>query len=864
MKWIQGIIMFFLWMISVNVHSQVNDDFSDGDFSNNPSWSGNTADFIINANQELQLNNTLAGSSFLSVYHGISNLQNHEWHFWIKQVFSPSSSNYGKVFLSADNSNLNSVQNGYYILFGEANAIDAIRLFKLENGISTQLCSGVDGQISTSFTVGVKVVLSAGGTWELSADLSGGTNYMNQGSANDSNILPGSYFGFSCTYTASNANKFYLDNVYVGEPILDVQAPILLQATVISPSQVDVLFNEALSSTTANEVANYAIIPFNSFVSAQQDNVNQALVHLTTLFPLTNGNSYTLMTANLSDLAGNITGNQAASFDYLVADTAEKGDVIITEFFADPTPVIGLPEVEYVEIFNKTGKVFHLQNWTISDGSSNGTIGDFWLLPGSYIVLTANANFGLFTNVAGVTSFPSLNNAGDQLILTDNFGVQLDQLTYTDDWYQDINKKDGGYSLERINLNDPCSNFDNWSASNDPSGGSPGTINSIFSAAPDQLNPSLISLIALNPNFLEVSFSEGMDSSSLANAQINVSPNLSVLQTFIQEVNDNPNGPPQLIIQFNENFIPSTTYQIQLGPVSDCWQNDTSFIGQFSLPEQAQAGDVIINEILSNPLNGGQDFIELYNRSSKVIDLKDWQIANYYNDTISNVKTISTHFILAPNSYVAISEDTSFLLANYPKSVSGRMIQMDMPSYNIDSGTVYLFYNSEQIDRVSYEEGWQFSLLDDFDGVSLERISPNGASNQSSNWHSAAESIGFATPGSVNSQFQYLGTSESISLQKDVFSPDQDGFEDVLVVNYTFEQSGLLAKARIFDDFGREVKLLFSNELMGKTGFFTWDGVNADQAKSPIGIYILLVEVFATDGSVILAKKIAFTLAGKL
>jgi hypothetical protein len=864
MKWIQGIILFFLWMISMDVHSQVNDDFSDGDFSNNPSWNGNTSDFIINASQELQLSNSIAGNSFLSITHGLSNLQNHEWHFWVKQGFSPSSSNYGKVFLSADNSNLNSALNGYYVLFGEANAIDAIRLFKLENGISTQLCAGVDGQISTSFTVAVKVVLSAGGVWELSADLSGGANYISQGSANDANILTGSYFGYSCTYTASNANKFFLDNVYVGNPILDLAPPVLLQAAVISPNQVDALFNETLTPTTANELANYAILPFNSFLSAQQDNLNPALVHLVTTLPLTNGNTYTLMTANLSDITGNVSGNQSVNFNYLVADTAEKGDVIITELFADPTPVIGLPEVEFVEIFNKTGKVFHLQNWTISDGSSNGTIGDFWLLPGSYIVLTANANIGLFTNVAGVTSFPSLNNAGDQLILSDNFGMQLDHLTYTDDWYQDINKKNGGYSLERINLNDPCSNFDNWSASNEPSGGSPGTINSIFSATPDQSNPSLLSLIALNPNFLEVSFSEGMDSSSLANTSIHVSPNLSVFQTFIQEVNDNPTGPPQLIIQFNENFMPSTTYQIQLGPVSDCWQNDTSFIGQFTLPEQAQAGDVIINEILSNPLNGGQDFIELYNRSSKVIDLKDWQLANYYNDTISNLKTISNHFILAPNTYVAISEDTSFVLANYPASVSGRMIEMDMPSYNIDSGTVYLFYNSEQIDRVSYREDWQFSLLDNTDGVSLERILPNGPSNKPDNWHSAAESIGFATPGRVNSQFQTVGTSESISLQKDVFSPDQDGFEDILVVQYAFEQSGLLAKARIFDDFGREVKLLFSNELMGTTGFFTWDGVNADQAKAPIGIYILLVEVFATDGSVILTKKIAFTLAGKL
>jgi hypothetical protein len=864
MRSIQGILLFFSLLSSYVVRAQLTDNFTDGDFISNPSWTGSSTEFIVNASQQVQLNNTISGTSYLSTAHGLSNLINHEWQFWVKQSFASSSSNYGKVFLSADNADLSSAQNGYYMLFGEANAVDALRLFKLENGISTQLCAGVDGQISASFVVRIKVILSASGTWSLFADLSGASGFVLQGSANDPSILTGTHAGFICTYTSSNANKFYYDDIYIGAPILDTQVPILVQGTAISSTQVDALFDEALNTATANDVANYAILPFNSFVSAQQDNLNPALVHLTTTLPLTNGNTYTLMTANLSDLAGNIASNQSVNFDYLVADTAVKGDVIISEFFPDPSPVIGLPEVEYVEIFNKSGKVFHLQDWKITDGSSNGTIGDYWLLPGSYIVLTANANLGLFTNVAGVTSFPSLNNAGDQLILSDDSGLMLDHLTYTDEWYQDPNKQNGGYSLERIQLNDPCSTYDNWKASTDISGGSPGTINSVFSAAPDQVNPSLVSAIALSPNFLELSFSEGMDSSSLANASYTFNPSLSIQQSFIQVIDDNPNGAPQLILQFNENLLPSTTYQIQLGPVSDCWLNDTVLIESFTLPEQALPGDLVINEILANPLNGGQDFIELYNRSSKVIDLKDWQLGNFYNDTIANLKTISEHFILEPNSYVAISEDTSFLLENYPASVSGRMIQMDMPSYNIDSGTVYLFYNSEQIDRVSYSEEWQFSLLDNSDGVSLERILPNAPSNQNDNWHSAAESIGFATPGRINSQFQFGSSSESISLSKDIFSPDQDGFEDVLVLNYSFSLPGNLGKACIFDDMGREVKTLFANELLGTTGFFTWDGVHENQTKAPIGIYILLMEVFSTDDGVIFTKKIPFTLAGKL
>jgi len=186
-----------------------------------------------------------------------------------------------------------------------------------------------------------------------------------------------------------------------------------------------------------------------------------------------------------------------------------------------------------------------------------------------------------------------------------------------------------------------------------------------------------------------------------------------------------------------------------------------------------------------------------------------------------------------------------------------------MPSYNIDSGTIYLLFNGIQIDKVSYSVDWQFSLLDNSDGVSLERISPSGPSNQASNWHSAAESIGFATPGRINSQFLYQTNASSIELQSDIMSPDQDGFEDVLMVNYSFTTPGLLGKARIFDDLGREIKILFSNELLSTKGFFTWDGVTSEQNKAPMGVYVLLLEVFSTDGQEILTKKIAFTIAGK-
>ena len=452
-----------------SVHSQINEDFTDGDFINNPIWVGTNTDFIVNTLEQLQVNNTFGDTSYLTTPHGLTTLDNKEWRFLVKQSFSPSSSNYGRVFLSADNSNLTLVQNGYYLQFGEALSLDAIRLFKMVNGISTQICAGPDAQIANSFAVSVKVIRSLSGIWSIFADFTGGNSYSLIASGTDASNLIGTHFGMLCVYTLSNVNKFYYDNIYVGNEIVDLSPPVLVSATAISALQIDVLFNEAITSLSAENTNNYDILPFQSAATAAIDLINPALVHIIPLSPLQNGVSYTLLASSISDLAGNTaTNNQSAQFQYLVADSVVIGDVIISEFFADPTPVIGLPEIEYVEIYNKSSKFFNLQGWKIGDASSEGTIGAAWLLPGEYKILTATANVPLFTlsSAVGTTSFPSLNNAGDDVVLKNNTGLILDKLSYTDDWYQDEIKRDGGFSLELINPNDPCSDKDNWIASN--------------------------------------------------------------------------------------------------------------------------------------------------------------------------------------------------------------------------------------------------------------------------------------------------------------------------------------------------------------------------------------------------------------
>jgi hypothetical protein len=695
----------------------------------------------------------------------------------------------------------------------------------------------------------------------LFADLTGGSSYVLQASASDASVLQGSFFGIIDTYTISNATKFYYDNIYIGNEIIDNQPPLLDTAIAISATQVDAYFNEALDPVSAQIAGNYVFNPTIGASSAVLDAVNPALVHLTTTSPLINGTSYNLIASNISDISNNTNASTSTTFQYLVADSVLPGDVIINEFFPDPTPLIGLPEVEFVEIYNKSNKIFNLSGWKIGDASANGTITEGWLLPGEYKVLTATANIPLFTTTTaiGVTSFPSLNNAGDDVVLSDNFGQIVDKLTFTDDWYRDEVKKDGGYSLELINPNDPCSDADNWIASTASSGGTPGTSNSVWNVTPDTDAPIVSAALALAPNFLELHFNEGMDSTSLFNSALSFTPNLTIQNKFV--LGPHPN---LMTIQFNENLQGSQLYSFTIQTIADCWLNQVDRSGTFILPETPEPGDVVINEILQNPLTGGQDWFELYNNSSKVVNLKDWQLANFDNDTIDNFKIIPSNYILQPNDYVVLGKDSSFVKQNYPFSVSGNFLFTELPSYNNDSGTVYLVYNSEIIDKVSYLDAWHFDLLDVTDGVSLERIDPSGVSSSEFNWHSAAEDVAFATPGRVNSQYRPVVSSGEISLSSDIFSPDNDGFQDVLQVSYELTNPGMLGKAQIFDDRGRLVRTIFTNELMGTSGTFTWDGLTDKQVKASIGVYVLVVEVFSTEGGVFFTKQKAITLAGKL
>ncbi|WP_343634656.1 lamin tail domain-containing protein [Fluviicola sp.] len=835
--------------------NQLVDDFSDGDFTSNPAWNGTNTTYIINAGQELQLSNTVAATSYLSTPHGLSSLDNKQWELVVRQTFAPSSSNFGRVYLTASSADLSTNPDGFYLQFGEAGSTDAVRLFKIVSGVSTQICASLDGQIAASFAVRVKVVRDNAGLWKLYVDPTGGTNFGSAYTGTDATVLTGTHFGVFQTYTVSNATKFYYDDIYVGSEIVDTQAPSLVSATVITNSQVDLLFSEPVGGSAMLQTGNYTINPAIAVSNVSVDGTNASLLHLILGAPLSNGQNYSITVGSIEDAFGNTATNLTGNFSYLVGESAVKGDIIISEVMVDPSPVIGLPELEFIEIYNKSSKYIDLAGWKLGDQSGDGTILSGFISPGQYKILCATSSAPEFPGSYTVSSFPSYNNSSDDVVLKDNTGILIDKVSYTDSWYQDPVKKTGGYTLELINPDDPCSDASNWIASNNPNGGTPGTQNSVYNIIPDVQIPYITGLIALGPNYLEVHFSEGMDSASLVNAAFSSNPNLTVQSISVATTFSN-----QATIAFNENLAPSQQYHFSYGPVSDCWLNATTLTGNFALADVPQAGDLVINEILFDPATGGSDFVEIYNRSLKVINLNGSAIANYNDDTIQ----LTQNYFLYPGAYVVLTPDSNYQKSTFPEAVSGKFYATSLPSLNNDSSTVQLFYNTIIIDKVSYREDWHLSLIDDTENKTLERINPDGVSSSASNWHTAAETIGFGTPGKINSQCATGSVSSTFGTTEPIFSPDNDGFQDVLLFQYNFDV-GMIATLKIFDNQGREVHTLFSSELLGQQGSFTWDGVMSNSQKAPIGIYIAVIEAFAADGGTKqFAKRVGFTLAGKL
>ncbi|HEY2722295.1 MAG TPA: lamin tail domain-containing protein, partial [Chitinophagaceae bacterium] len=529
--------------------------------------------------------------------------------------------------------------------------------------------------------------------------------------------------------------------------------------------------------------------------------------------------------------------------------------IVIDEIMADPAPQVGLPGNEWIELKNISTLPLNLGGWHLANASAQtGSFPDFTLQPDSFLlVCSSNAapTMSAFGNTISVAKFPSLDNDGDLLILSDENGNVIDAVDYSNLWYQNELKKEGGWTLEMIDTKNPCGGSSNWKASIAPTGGTPGIRNSVDAIITDEKAPGLKYTFLIDSMTIVAVFDKAIDSleGSTSN-NYSLSGNLLILSATLLPPLFNTTQ-----LKLGTPLAPNIVYVLTANNIVDCHNNaiGANNMARVGLPAEALQSDIVINEILFNPKPNDFDYVEFYNRSNKILDASRLFCANRNsNGDIASIEQIfPTPFYIFPGDYIVVTENSASLAMNYLIKNPEAVIEMtSLPSYPDDEGNVILLNGQgEIVDEVNYFKDWQFKLIDDPAGVALERIDPGGASQDESNWHSAAATAGYGTPGYQNSQFkQTQAINATIGIHPKIFSPDNDGHDDVTSVLYKVSEQGYIANVTIFNAEGRPVRYLARNEILGLAGQWKWDGLDEKGNKLTIGAYIIYTEIFNLRG----------------
>ncbi|RLD76370.1 MAG: hypothetical protein DRJ07_16465 [Bacteroidetes bacterium] len=755
--------------------------------------------------------------------------------------------------------------------------------------------------------------------WKASVDVSGGT--------------PG------------KQNSVYVSNI-------DTSAPKLVEIKLLSSTEIELTFNEELLYQSASDTLSYlldnSLYPTTVFLSGEEQNIIQ--IAFQNSFGI---GEHNLKILNIEDLCSNSTGTFDTTFTYY---PGFEFDIVINEIMLDvnPEPNV-LPPAKYIEIYNPTEVNINLSGWSLLVNDDIAYFTDLQIDAKSFIILTDEDDEGLFLNYGtsyGIFSESNLGSSKGQISLFNDNNLLIDYLNYSSDWYDD-DKRTGGWSLERIDPSNYCGLNSNWLVSDDYKGGTPGSINSVFDQNKNIGSFELLNIEILSSTKLLLQFSKNIKEGQALNTDnyfvdngpgnpmfvsFSDTSRATIVLQFATQFSDayihilsiknlldfceNPMINPQkeftyhliypevayaeinkmvkiifseeveivtaqqtgnyvtepdlgtpfkvykhatktneVYLEFDIPFDNGANYTIHVKNVKDLNGNSINPIELFFSYFEPKHNDLVINEILFNPKNGGVDFVEIYNNSAFPVDLNHLKIAKRddENNIASAYLLSDVNSLFLSGKYLAISSDTSITKTNYPAISYQRFVQLNsLPSYPDDKGTVVLLFQDTVVDEFSYSSGMHLALISDANGVSLEKLNPDSESSNPQNWFSAAESVGFATPANRNSQFTEFSTEnmDEIFIEPEVFSPDNDGYDDRVFIRYKFDEPGYVGSVTIFNSNGQLVKRIANNELMAVEGSFFWDGLYENNQRANIGIYIIYFEVFNLQGKVKMYKEI--------
>lgn len=544
-----------------------------------------------------------------------------------------------------------------------------------------------------------------------------------------------------------------------------------------------------------------------------------------------------------------------------------ENDIVINEIMADPSPSIALPEWEYVEFYNASDSTINIKNWKLIAGKKEFSFKeDTEIQSNEYLILChkdALDDLSIFGKCYGFSSF-QITNSGNDIRLIDENGNLISSVNFDISWHSSTYKKDGGWSLEQIDAFNPCAGKANWSSSNAKSGGTPGTINSI--ANENIILPKLDHINPISHNELEVFFNQNMNLESLNKIDNYLISELNLYPIKTELINYKHD---YVKLTFDFYFEEGNLYTLNINNVTNCKDipPENEIKARFGIPSEASHNDLIINEILFNPISPGVEYLELYNRSDKVIDLKDIMFGtikqSFPNPPDTALKEIcSESRIIIPQSYVLLSTDKEIVIEQYLDADSDTdFIDVEsFPSLPNEEGNVIICDKSRvPIDEMKYSDKMHYPLLHITQGVALERISFENSSMDENNWHSASFNVNYGTPGYENSVATNVNDDiekNIISIIPEIFSPDGDGDDDICSICYKLDENGYTLNIKVFNTDGLLIRNLFNNNLVDKEGVVHWDGCDDNNRCVTPGIYIIQAEIFDLKGNVDRRRKV--------
>lgn len=806
-------------------------------------WEVSTVEPISGSQSIKHALENVTGTSVLSYNDNQFNLPEEDYLFSFKLKngnWDPSGSNLFYLWLKSTTES--NAEGGYMIGVNAEGSNDLLTLWKVINGEPVDIIAETQFDWNENISAEINVMRSASGKWIISAtDLNTGASYAAKGTDDQFQKVDEVDLVFS--YTSTRAGQLWFDDMII---IGQNAAPFIKDAKAIAADQFQVFFNEAIQMDKL-DASNLKLAsksgqdyPIQSIEKVDESSV---IIHTSIVT-----DAFLIVTAkSITDLDGKTTSQSGFEFENELP--AATYDIIFNEIMADPTPVVELPEAEYIEIYNRSNHYIELEKWVLFVRNTDFVLPQQLIAPGEYLIICDDEFAELFKaygTVLSMNNFPALLNSGATLKLNNTDGEVIDSIDYTHEWYHNSEKDNGGYSLERIDKNRMCGQRDNWQASNDPKGGTPGQANAVEGDNVDVTPPQFMAIDILSYTQLKLYFNEPLDAAVAFSKN-----NYSITGISIGDVLYSP-GELTATLDLNEAIQFNKEYELTVHQLIDeCGNVGAESTLPFTMVALA-SGQVLINEVLFNPYTNGADFVELYNNSGLTLDLADLKLAT--RDDSLNLKSVykvsDLHAPFGPGEFLVFTKDTLNILENYRVPYPERLKQMsNFPAYNNTEGRVVVLNDSLLvIDELAYTESMHSKWLTSYDGVSLERLSTNLETNDAANWQSASSLVGYATPGYENSQTEIAPEQQlNVELESDEVSPNGDGYNDELILKFSLDQPGYLANVYIFNSAGKEVRRLTNNDLIGNNLEVTYDLRNKDGSLLPMGIYLVYTELVHLD-----------------